>query len=207
MAWHRQTSTDQPTAAHLPRELPPLASSGLAKLLVGLAAAAGLAGCASAEPYNPARLPLAQLGQVREICRSVMGISEGTGLMTDCVGQLSRSAAALGHGRSGAHALQAARSGCLARGLTPGQPALAECELNAAPNAAAPGAELASMTIDAAAPPQGVRSYDTASFNEVRRREKAACARLGYDPIDPAGFGSCVASLDAALYASEHAPQ
>ena len=207
MSWQLHTPTDQPNANPPPSELSPLASSGLAKMLVGLAAAAGLAGCASAEPYNPGRLPPAELGQVHEICRSVMGISVGTGLMTDCIGELSTLAAGLSHGRGEAYALQGARRACLARGLAPGQPALAECELKATSAGAAPRAQLAALAIDGAPPPQRVKSYYNASFDEVRRREKAACARIGYEPVYGASFASCVASLDAALYASEHAPQ
>jgi hypothetical protein len=179
----------------------------LAKLLVGLAAAAGIAGCASAGPYNPARLPQAELGQVHDICRSVMGVPVGTGLMTDCVGELSRLAAAQGQGRGEAHALQNARRSCLARGLEPGRPALAECELDAASAHGTPAAQFTALQIDGAAPPQRVKSYLSASFAEVRRREKAACARIGYDPIEAAAFAACVTNLDAALYASEHAPQ
>jgi hypothetical protein len=207
MSWHLQNSTDRSTAIPPARKLTPPASRGPAKLLVGLVAAAGLAGCASPGPYNPAHLATGPLSQVQEICRSTLGLSVGTGLMADCVGQLSRSAVALNQGRAETYALRDARRDCLSKGLAPGQPALGECELSTASANGGPRAQLASMPLDGAPTAQRVNSYYNASFDEVRRREKAACARIGYDPVDGASFASCVASLDAALYASEHAPQ
>jgi hypothetical protein len=177
-----------------------------APLAIGLLAAAGVAGCASAGPYNPANLEPAQLGQVQQICRSVMGIPSGIGLSTDCVGNLSQSAVALRPGDAQGRALEAARQACLGKGLTPGDPSLSVCELSGVSDHASPVAGLARVRIDTAALEKPARSYFYASFNEVRRREQTACARLGYEPID-GRFAACVASLDAALFASEHPMQ
>jgi hypothetical protein len=172
---------------------------GSVEMLIGLLAATGVAGCASAGPYNPSNLTPTQLGQVQQICRSVMGIPAGIGLSSDCVENLSGSAVALSQGNTQGQAMLAARRACLGKGLTPGDPALAECELSTAANRAAPTA----VRIDTDAIEKPAKSYFYASFNEVRRREQTACARLGYEPID-GRFASCVASLDEALYASEH---
>jgi hypothetical protein len=181
-----------------------LQPSRIRRVSVGMLAgllAAGVAGCASAEPYNPARLAPAQLGQIQQICRSVMGIPVGIGLSSDCVENLSGSAVALSQSNTQGQALAEARRTCLAKGLTPGDPALSTCELSTVANASAPASRV--VRIDAAALEKPAGSYFYASFNEVRRREQAACARLGYEPID-GRFASCVANLDAALYASEH---
>jgi hypothetical protein len=175
-------------------------------MAIGLVAAAGVAGCASAGPYNPARLAPAQLSQVQQICRSIMGIPAGIGLSVDCVGNLSQSAAALRQGDAQGRSLAAARRACLAKGLEPGDPALAVCELSSATDHAAPAAALAGVRIDTAALEKPARSYFYASFDEVRRREQSACAHLGYEPVD-GRFASCVANLDAALFASEHPMQ
>ncbi len=178
----------------------------MAGLLIGAISVAGAAGCATAGPFNPERLPPEQLSQVQQICRSVMGIPAGIGLSTDCVANLSSSAAALSHGRSNGVALDAARRACLDKGLKAGDPALAVCELSTASDYRAPATGTAAVRIDTSDLTAPAKSYFYASFAEVRRREQMACARLGYDPIN-ASFANCVASLDSALFASEHVAQ
>lgn len=166
-------------------------------VLIGLLALSGVAGCASAGPYNPSDLPTPQLSQVQELCHLVMGIPPGVGLSSDCVENLSSSAAALSQGRT----LLDARRTCLGKGLAPGQPGLSQCELATASQRSA-----WDVQVDTTGLQRPAKSYVNASFDEVRRREQDACARLGYDPIN-AGFAQCVASLNAALLASAHPMQ
>jgi hypothetical protein len=178
----------------------------VAGLLTGAIFVAGVAGCAAAGPFNPERLAPEQLGQVQQICRSVMGIPVGIGLSTDCVANLSSSAAALSRGRSHGAALEDARRACLGKGLRADDPALPVCELSTVSDHGGPAADAPAMRIDTSGLTAPARSYFYASFAEVRRREQMACARLGYDPIN-GNFAECVASLDSALFASEHVAQ
>jgi hypothetical protein len=170
--------------------------------VIGLFALAGVAGCASAGPYNPSHLPPPQLSQVQELCHSVMGIPMDIGLSSDCVGNLSSSAVALSRGRT----LQQARRACLGKGLAPGQLGLSQCELTTVSQRSTPAALGVDVQVDTSGLQRPAKSYFDASFDEVRRREQDACARLGYDPIS-AGFAQCVARLDAALFASMHPMQ
>jgi hypothetical protein len=162
---------------------------------VAVLACAGVAGCAMAAPYNPSRLPAAELGQVREICRTTLGIPAGFGLSTSCVEGLSRSMAALDQSRG----LAGARERCMGKGLQAGDPGLGECELSAAfvRSAATPATATANP-----ARPSG--SYFNAARGEIRRREQLACARLGLDPTYPS-FATCMVRLDSALSDAEHA--
>jgi hypothetical protein len=173
-----------------------------ASLLVGALSIAGLAGCATAGPYNPSRLAPTQLSQVQQLCRSVMGISVGIGLYSDCVENVSGSAVAIAQARG----LSAARRDCLAKGFTPGQTGLSKCELTTVSQRSAPGLAAADVRIDTSGLERPAKSYFNASFDEGRRREQDVCARLGYDPINP-GFAQCVASLDTAIFASLHPMQ
>jgi hypothetical protein len=177
-----------------------------ASLLIGVTSIAGVAGCASAGPYNPSGLAPTQLSQVRQICSSVMGIPAGIGLSSDCVANLSSSAAALSQGRAHGVALDEARRACLGKGLAAGDPRLAVCELSTVSDHGAPAPGAAAASIDTAGLTTPAGSYFNASFDEVRQREQMACARLGYDPIN-GGFAKCVASLDSALFASQHVMQ
>jgi hypothetical protein len=164
--------------------------------IAALLGVVAMAGCAAAEPYNPSRLPAAQLSQVQQICHAVLGIPAGVGLATDCVGALSESAVAMSRARD----MQAARQVCLAKGLQPGGTEQPQCELSAA-------SERADVRINTAALDPVGKSYYSASSREIHRREQTACARLGYDPIDGGSFAKCVAGLDSALFASEHVAQ
>jgi hypothetical protein len=177
-----------------------------AGLLIGAIAIAGMVGAAAAGAYNPSRLAPEQLVQVHQICRSVMGIPEGFGLSTDCVANLSSSAVILSQGRAHGVALDEARRACLGKGLAAGDPGLPVCELSAASDHGAPAGGAATARIDTSGLTRPAKSYFNASFNEVRRREQMACARLGYDPIN-GRFANCVASLDSALFASQHVMQ
>jgi hypothetical protein len=66
------------------------------------------------------------------------------------------------------------------------------------------GPALNRTELSALTPPP--KSYYSATFDEVRRRERVACMRLGYDPIS-SGFAKCVANLNSALSASDRAMQ
>ena len=149
---------------------------------------------ARAEPYNPSRLPAQELDQIGAVCRTVIGVRPGFTLYDSCVEALSQSVA----DQHRAGALHAARAACVAHGETPG-PKLAECELaQAGTTPAATGS-----AIDASRSAGPVKSWLYAPGREMRRREQQACARLGYEPAGDA-FSSCVAGLDAALYAADH---
>ncbi|THD52994.1 hypothetical protein [Phenylobacterium sp.] len=178
----------------------------MAGLLIGAFSIAGIASCATAGPYNPSNLAPAQLAQVQQICHSVIGIPVGIGLSTDCVANLSGSAAALIQARTHGVALDEARRTCLGKGLAAGDPALPVCELSSTSDHGAPAADAAAVQIDISGLTPPAKSYFNASFDEVRRREQMACARLGYDPIN-GSFAKCVTSLDSALFASQHVMQ
>jgi hypothetical protein len=184
------------------RERSAVARHASVKALLGLFAIAGVAGCASAGPYNPSHLPPRELSQVQELCGSVMGIPAGIGLSSDCVESLSSAAVAI----SQAQTLQDARRGCLGKGLAPGQPGLAECEVTTVSQHAAPAFGQADVRVDTSRLQRPAKSYFNASFDDVRRREQTACARLGYDPVN-SSFSRCVARLDAALFLSAHPMQ
>jgi hypothetical protein len=177
-------------------------SRAVADLLIGALSIAGVSGCAAAAPYNPSHLAPTHLSQVQQLCRSVMGISVGIGLYSDCVENVSGSAVAIAQAR----ALDAVRRDCLARGLAPGQPGLSKCELTMVSQRSTPALAAADVRIDTAGLEKPAKSYFNASFDEGRRREQDVCARLGYDPVS-AGFAQCVTSLDTAIFASLHPMQ
>jgi hypothetical protein len=104
------------------------------------------------------------------------------------VQSLSDSLAGLQAGRG----MVAARRACLARGLAPGAADFDECELTAA-DVASPAAVVA---VGAAS--EDGRSYFATSRAEAWRRDRLACARLGFDPAE-AAFQSCAADLRGAL--------
>jgi len=161
-------------------------------------ALASATACASAQPYNPEHLPLAQVSQIGQVCRNIMGLPPGTTTQNAaCDESLSHSFAAL----HGAGELQQARAQCLARGLKPGDLALAECELGPQPAAVTQAAYAA---IDPPAKPP--KSYLSVSNTEIHRREQLACAAIGYDPAN-AGSAQCVAELDSAMFDAEHPMQ
>src|ERR1700751_5301336 len=120
--------------------------------------------CASAQPYNPDHLPLAQVSEIGQVCRTIMGLPPGTTTQNfACQESLSHSYAEL----HAAGAMQQARAQCLARGLTPGELALSECELAPQP-AGVTQAAYAAVDPPAKAP----KSYLSVSNKEVHRREQ-----------------------------------
>ena len=154
--------------------------------------------CASTQPYNPEHLPLSQMSQIGQVCRTIMGLPAGTTTQNvACEESLSQSFAEL----HTAGEIQQARAECLARGLEPGQLPLAECELGPQPAGVTHAAYAA---IDPPAKPP--KSYLLVSNNEMHRREQLACAAIGYDPAN-AGSAQCVAGLDSAMFDAEHPMQ
>jgi hypothetical protein len=177
-----------------------------AATLVGVGLVLAFSGCASAGPFNPDRLPVAQVSEIGDICHSVMGlpVSDSDAEYLACEQSLSHSARAVDEARG----LQAARDACLAKGLKPGEVALSECELTSSKGQSPIGhpAEIVTKTklnLPPTAAPAPIKSYFRASSGEVFRREQMACARIGYDPIT-AAFHDCVASLQAAMFEAEH---
>jgi hypothetical protein len=91
---------------------------GRARRLFGVAAAAGVVcaslgagACAPGAPYNPDRLPAAQMSRIVEICRSVMGLGGGHDTHSlACQESLSHSLAARTGTGGGAPAEQALRA-------------------------------------------------------------------------------------------------
>jgi hypothetical protein len=159
-----------------------------------LALSAGLAGAASAAPYNPERLPTDQLAQVGHICQSVIRVQPGEAHYVGCVESLSDS----WRGLTQARTLSGARATCVDRGLKPDTPDLAECELRAAQSAAP-----VVRPISTSDGPVSGKSYFYASPSDVHRREELSCARLGLEP-GSGGFASCVAGLQSAMFAADH---
>jgi hypothetical protein len=146
--------------------------------------------CAPMTPYNPDRLPLAQMSRVGEICNKIMGLPASQEVYYQtCEESLSHSVAARREKRS-----VIVRQYCEARGLRP--EALAQCRLYL-PRAMWPQADQA---LDAALPTQPATDYFSASNDEVRRREQAACVAIGEHPATSA-FAQCVVDLDASFFA------
>ena len=172
----------------------------------------GLAGCASAQAYNPSGLDGAQLGRVQSICRSDMGLwadeppipNPGDPRLDPlenhyqgCVASLSQSLRSV----AASQGLAQADHDCRARGLADGSPDLAECVLDGERRGAASGMTAIPVSDEAArvAP----RSFYTAAPHEEARREELACARLGLNPAG-AAFDDCVTNLRDTLYAIDN---
>jgi hypothetical protein len=165
-----------------------------------------IAGCAMAGPYNPDSLAADQISGVGQVCQSVMRVRPGEEHYANCVESLSDSVQSLGQGQ----ALQQARGDCLEKGFQPNSPGLAECELRATEATPAPSAPRASgpavSPVSQVEEPGSGKSYFSTSPRDVFRREQLSCARLGFDPAGGA-FASCVASLQAALFAADNPAQ
>ena len=161
-------------------------------------AALSVGACATAEPYNPEHLAADDRNGIMLICKNVIGLQQGEEHFDACMESLSMTE----RGLVEAAALTQARAQCLEGGAAPGTVALAECELRpAAARAARPAAVIGTESVSKPA-----RSYFMTSNEEVFQRERLACARLGVDPVD-SEFGSCVADLQASLFAADHPMQ
>jgi hypothetical protein len=157
--------------------------------------AAGLALLASPLlPLPAASAPMS--ADPERLCAAVMGLRPGDSQFEACRGSLAtrieRQAQLQGS--------EATRQACLRKGLKPDTTAFAVCNLD---ESAATKTSSAAGPADAG-PPAG--SYFKASGDERRRRERLACALIGFDPSS-APFVSCVASLAAALFAADNPVQ
>lgn len=168
---------------------------GVAATLAATLALSSAPGCAAAGPYNPDNLPLGQVSQIGEVCQSVMGVRPGEAHYVGCVESLSDSTHSLNHGR----ALAQARETCLDKGMRPDTPELARCVLGSTETASAPAVREVSETREAGS----AKSYFYASPREAHRRMEMSCATLGFDPASGA-FASCVAGLQASLFAADN---
>ncbi len=140
---------------------------------------------------------------VAQICKSVMRVSPGEAHYDGCVESLSQSMQSLSDSRR----LEAVREGCLSRGAQPATSDLAVCIVQSSAAAAGPSAYRpieSAVTIprDADIPEAG-KSYFYASSRARFHREQLSCAAIGFDP-SKGGFGSCVASLAATLFALDN---
>jgi hypothetical protein len=175
----------------------------------------GLAGCASAAPYNPDRLSADQAQQVGQICQNVMGLSPrepmmwGDALIGDphlepganhyqaCVTVLSDQLQSV----SAVSLAGQADADCRARGYAVGTPGLAECVLQSEQTRAT-SARVDAVAMDTT-PRSHVGSMMLASPGETDRREQRACAALGLEP--PYGaFANCVKDMTDSFYAIDN---
>lgn len=158
---------------------------------------AGSAACAPLKPYNPDRLPIAQMDRIGAVCRNTLGMSGGTtSEFMACEESLSHAFAA----RLEANTAAAVRRGCEGQGLQPGTVALSKCELRG------PSTELAQAAYREDVDPPATRpakAYTAASDDEIHHRMQEACADIGYDPVS-SGFGQCVADLQSNLFDADH---
>jgi hypothetical protein len=174
----------------------------------------GVAGCASAQPYNPSGLPSGQLSQVAGICQSTMGLSPsepprpvwgaatnpdltgGENYYEGCIASLSDYQKAVNDGYA---AVDADRD-CRGQGYVSGTPGLAECvlrtERTARPVDRAAGATPVSQ-------PAPVGSYYSAGNRDENQRIEMACARLGLNPTY-AAFAGCVKNMKDTFYSIDN---
>ena len=157
---------------------------------------------ASAGPYNPDNLPLNQVGRIGQICRTDMRLEPFGEQYQSCVDSLMVSAKDLNRGQ----AMQQSRVYCTDKGLRPGQPGFAECELQSADAHPARATGSYFAAVSDADGPGGLKSYSRTSPRDVFRREQLSCARLGFDPDDSA-FGSCVAGLQSSMFEADNPSQ
>jgi hypothetical protein len=186
--------------------------------LTCLLAAAAVAACAAAAPYNPDHLAAAQIDAVDGICQSVLGLSPaegsngatlepanphltaGTTHFQGCIASLSDSLRQAGASSTAAQA----DASCRARGLQSGSGELALCVLAAmqTPASDAAGA-LHPAGSQAQGAPQAAGPFFYASGRESVRREQLACAALGLEPPSEA-FRGCVHGLESTFFAIDN---
>jgi len=152
-----------------------------------------VAGCATTGPFNPDSLSAAEIGRVGQICRSVVGLQPMETHYDACVQSLSDTVKE----RDELTDAEQARNACLAQGDRPGSTKLDVCE--ASQTAADPPGQPAGAADPApldANPP--VKSYFMVSRATAFRRERVACAELGFEPATRA-FEKCATGLEAAI--------
>jgi len=134
----------------------------------------------------------------RQVCQSVIRVRPGVSQFDGCVSSLVDSLESASRGR----AVSQARDVCFAQGIKPGSADLSLCLLRAADTKLDPDAinlpDTASVAAGMTDDPQSSKSYFAVSSDTIRRRERQACARLGFDPAYGA-FANCVANLQSSL--------
>jgi len=175
-------------------------------MVIGLTVAGG----ASSAPYNPQHLSAVQVGQVAEICQTVMGFEPSKPLVdnlwpgsTDpesstnnyrgCIASLSSSLKRV----PTVWAETQAQDDCRARGLKPGSSELGLCELRAVEATSSRDALENQSLVVTPFSEISATTYSP-SDSETKRRQRSACAEIGLVPIQGA-FENCVNDLNAVL--------
>jgi hypothetical protein len=191
----------------------------LAALSFGALVVAGISACAAESIYNPDELGNDQYARVSNICQTVMGLSPSEALSggywmgndrldywtskyRGCIVSLSDSL----QNAADTETTQRADANCRAKGFDSGSADLALCVLrsvNSRPEPAATQPSGAAAMPVSEKLPVASGSYTYASPHEGVRRERAACAALGFEPGHEA-FKSCVKGLDDTFYAIDH---
>jgi hypothetical protein len=166
----------------------------LPKALHSLALTAASAALATTTGVTASAAQTAFAGNVAAVCQSVLGTDPGTSQQGACVDALSQSARHVAEHREQADA----RRTCAVARARADDPVFDRCVVQQRrARGDGPPAQVQASSGRAAGP------YSHASPSEIRYRERLACADLGLDP-DAAGFASCVANLDSALFAADH---
>jgi hypothetical protein len=182
-------------------------------------ASMGIVACASAAPYNPSHLGAGQVGQISEICQSVMDLrpsdppvpvwgaatdprlSPGENHYQGCIASLSTSLQSV----NDAHTAALVDEDCRAKGFRSESPELAECVLQRINTKSAPVAQdLSARPVSDRIARESVGSFlGFTSPGETARREQLACAQLGLNPAYGA-FANCVKDLQDTFYAIDN---
>lgn len=174
-----------------------------------------LGACAAAEPNQTADSSPTRSVRVSDICEMIMGLPPSDRPVTGvwpgnpplppvvshyqtCIISLSDS---LLQARS-AEGAKRADTSCRARGLSPGSAELATCVLDSLSehSEVSPTADL---NVAAAMPARRASPYFYASAYEILRRERRACAQLGFEPPSDL-FADCVRNLSENLFAIDN---
>jgi hypothetical protein len=132
--------------------------------------------------------------EIANICHRTMRTVSGTTDEGACTDSLTATAAAI----SKAEVTQQARQTCEAKGIPDQGAAMAMCIVDARGRGVTP-----TLSIDPNIIRTGAKSYTRMNFKDQHQAEEQSCATLGLQP-DTAGFQSCVASLDAALFDADN---
>jgi hypothetical protein len=183
--------------------------------LSGALALPNLGARAADIPYNPDRLPAAQVAQVADLCVNVLGLNphegpvggiyRGSPHLDDGVNHYQACVAALSDSLRDVAAANAAaqtNADCRAKGFASGTPGLATCVLRGM-DSSSRTQEMpagAATPTDAGTPAPAVAAaarpsnFFLDSPRVTRRKEESACAQLGLVP--PGGeFARCVRLL------------
>jgi hypothetical protein len=171
--------------------------AGFKAVLVGaapLALAIVSGGLALLPAAGPAQARSTGNPQIMDICRHTMRTVSGTSDEGACIESLTATAAFI----SKATATQQARQACEAQGISDQGAAMAMCMVDRRDREASPA-----LSIDPGLIRTSAKSYTRMNFKDQHQAEEQSCATLGLQP-DTAGFQSCVASLDAALFDADN---